>query len=215
LPSGEEGVDKSLSDDPDHYADAPTEGIRRILARLDRNRNYDSRADKINTSQIGSIRMGTTVATNALLERQGAPTALLTTKGFGDLLEIGNQARPQIFDLTCRKPGLLYTQVVEVDERVTPSQFYTDHSHGFEKGKRITGEYFYIHNAPCPDKVKQQLKTIRNAGITSLAINFCHGYTFDKHEQMVADLVKSMHCFDQISTSQSTSPMAGKQNPTK
>jgi hypothetical protein len=52
--------------------------------------------------------MGTTVATNALLERQGAPTALLTTKGFGDLLEIGNQARPQIFDLTCHKPGLLY-----------------------------------------------------------------------------------------------------------
>ena len=91
---------KLLSEDPANYADAPTEGIRRILEQeegvlLPRGRPLD-------TSRIASIRMGTTVATNALLERQGERVALLVTRGFRDLLHIGTQARPDLFDLAAQ-----------------------------------------------------------------------------------------------------------------
>eukprot|EP00201_Polytomella_parva_P000196 CAMPEP_0175040020 /NCGR_PEP_ID=MMETSP0052_2-20121109/991_1 /TAXON_ID=51329 ORGANISM="Polytomella parva, Strain SAG 63-3" /NCGR_SAMPLE_ID=MMETSP0052_2 /ASSEMBLY_ACC=CAM_ASM_000194 /LENGTH=125 /DNA_ID=CAMNT_0016302105 /DNA_START=34 /DNA_END=407 /DNA_ORIENTATION=+ len=88
---------KLLSEDPANYPDAPREGIRRVLAETTW-RSYP-RDEPLDTSLIHSIRMGTTVATNALLERQGEPCALLVTKGFKDLLHIGNQARPKIFDL--------------------------------------------------------------------------------------------------------------------
>ena len=98
LPSGEEIVSKLLSVDPTNYADAPTEGIRRILDQYEG--NYP-RGVPVKTGVIGSIRMGTTVATNALLEREGERTGLVTTRGFGDLLMIGDQTRPNIFDLTC------------------------------------------------------------------------------------------------------------------
>jgi 5-oxoprolinase (ATP-hydrolysing) len=95
LPDGKtEVVRKLLSEDPAHYDDAPTEGIRRILAEFDDDatakKKYE-RGEPVNTDNIGSIRMGTTVATNALLERDGAPMAFLVTAGFADVLEIGNQ----------------------------------------------------------------------------------------------------------------------------
>ncbi|PNJ07998.1 OPLAH isoform 5, partial [Pongo abelii] len=115
-PGGHVQVLKLLSEDPANYADAPTEGIRRILEQeagmlLPRDQPLDS-------SHIASIRMGTTVATNALLERKGERVALLVTSGFRDLLHIGTQARGDLFDLAVPMPEVLYEEVLEVDERV-------------------------------------------------------------------------------------------------
>ena len=93
LPNGTELVSKLLSVDPANYDDAPTEGIRRLLNEHDQTGKKYPRGEKINTSLIGSIRMGTTVATNALLEREGERMGLVITKGFGDLLKIGDQTR--------------------------------------------------------------------------------------------------------------------------
>ena len=93
LPSGREIVSKLLSVDPANYDDAPTEGIRRILDEHDPNGRQYPRGEVVDTSLIGSIRMGTTVATNALLEREGERMGLVITKGFGDLLRIGDQTR--------------------------------------------------------------------------------------------------------------------------
>lgn len=121
LPDGRERVLKLLSRDPQNYKDAPTEGIRRVLEevilmipysfwrhRIQLEPMYHQetgqvfpRDQPVDTSLIGWIRMGTTVATNALLEREGERTALLVTRGFRDLLHIGTQARPKLFDLVC------------------------------------------------------------------------------------------------------------------
>src|SRR5439155_7413461 len=97
-------VEKLLSDDPAHYDDAALEGIRRIIAA--------------EGGTVADVRMGTTVATNALLERKGERVALLVTRGFGDALRIGYQARPDIFARHIRLPSMLYERVIEVDERV-------------------------------------------------------------------------------------------------
>ena len=105
-------VMKLLSVDLNNYSDAPTEGIRRIISKY--SQNEIPRDAKIPTLQIKSIRMGTTVATNALLERKGDSVCLLITKGLRDTLEIGNQSRPSIFDLEIRKPDTLYEHVIEV-----------------------------------------------------------------------------------------------------
>ena len=112
-------VVKLLSQDPSNYADAPIEGIRRILEQA--TGKSIPRSEKLSTGDFSSvsIRMGTTVATNALLERKGDRVALLITKGFKDALQIGNQSRPHLFDLNIRRPDVLYEDVVEVDERVT------------------------------------------------------------------------------------------------
>lgn len=108
---------KLLSNDPTNYADAPTEGIRRILERA--TGKTIPRGQQIETSGIESIKMGTTVATNALLERASTPCALVVTRGFKDLLRIGDQTRPKLFDLNIRRPETLFKDVLEVDERVT------------------------------------------------------------------------------------------------
>ena len=110
---------KLLSVDPQNYEDAPTEGIRRLLSQI--SGNNIARGLKIPTSQIRSIRMGTTVATNALLERKGEKVCLLISKGLRDCLEIGNQSRPNIFDLEIRKPLPIYEHVIEVEERIRPT----------------------------------------------------------------------------------------------
>ena len=116
-PPPREVVVKLLSEDPSNYPDAPREGIRRVL---ESETGIPHPRDRpLDTSRIAAIRMGTTVATNALLERRGERCALLTTKGFRDLLKIGNQARPNIFDLRVRTPGVLPEEFVEVDECVT------------------------------------------------------------------------------------------------
>ena len=108
---------KLLSNDPTNYADAPTEGIRRILEQA--TGESIPRGQMIDTSGIESIKMGTTVATNALLERASTPCALVVTRGFEDLLRIGDQTRPKLFDLNIRRPETLFKEVLEVDERVT------------------------------------------------------------------------------------------------
>ncbi|KAK6118583.1 hypothetical protein DH2020_047669 [Rehmannia glutinosa] len=107
---------KLLSVDPANYDDAPVEGIRRILEEYSGQKI--PRSSKVPTDKIEWVRMGTTVATNALLERKGERIALCVTRNFRDLLQIGNQARPNIFDLTVSKPSNLYEEVVEIDERV-------------------------------------------------------------------------------------------------
>ena len=114
---GEPGyrVIKLLSEDPQNYADAPREGIRRILENVTGQAFPKSGFD---ADQIEWIRMGTTVATNALLERKGARCALVVTRGYADILQIGNQDRPDIFDLEIHKPDLLYETMV-VSPRAT------------------------------------------------------------------------------------------------
>jgi len=134
--SGKQHVLKLLSIDP-AYKDAPTEGIRRVLEIITGNEH--PRDKLVDTSRIASIRMGTTVATNALLERKGDRCALVTTKGFKDLLHIGNQSRPNIFDLEIKCPGVLYEHVVEVDERVALMQ---------DKSARLGGEVFSVFGVP-------------------------------------------------------------------
>jgi 5-oxoprolinase (ATP-hydrolysing) len=166
LPDGTEVVTKLLSEDPQHYEDAPTEGIRRLLATHDASTGIDCkypRGAPVTTTNIGSIRMGTTVATNALLERQGSKMAWITTKGFKDLLEIGNQARPDIFDLTCATPSLLYQRVVEVDERVILEQHYTGDTTNFPKEVGVTKETLLIEKVPDLEIVKKELETLQDA----------------------------------------------------
>src|ERR1700748_2485590 len=104
-------VIKLLSEDPTNYPDAPLEGIRRLLSHFQG--KEIPRGEAIDTSKIESIRMGTTVATNALLERKGEDCALVVTKGFKDCLEIGNQSRPNIFELDIRRPEVLYKRAIE------------------------------------------------------------------------------------------------------
>ncbi|PIO59637.1 hydantoinase/oxoprolinase protein [Teladorsagia circumcincta] len=118
-PDGTTRVLKVLSEDPANYADAPTEAIRQVLEQ--ETGVSIPRGTPVPADKISWIRMGTTVATNALLERKGERIALLITKGFKDLLYIGNQTRPRIFDFDIRIPGVLYEEVAEVDERVIPS----------------------------------------------------------------------------------------------
>lgn len=119
---------KLLSEDPSNYSDAPLEGIRRLLSRF--TGQEIPRGEPLDTSKIESIRMGTTVATNALLERKGERIAMVVTEGFKDVLEIGNQSRPKIFDLAIRKPDVLYEKVVEIDERVTLEDYAEDPERG-------------------------------------------------------------------------------------
>jgi 5-oxoprolinase (ATP-hydrolysing) len=217
LPNGNEVVLKLLSEDPHHYEDAPTEGIRRLLLEHDHDRGSSSPDDPsspyrrgvpVPTARIGSIRMGTTVATNALLERRGARMALLTTRGFGDLLEIGNQARPDIFDLSCRTPGLLYERVVEVDERVLLEEFCGDEVRDrLPTAIGLTQERVLIERVPDLRLVKTELERLRDDGITSLAVAFMHAYTYGEHERQVGDLARSMDCFEQISLSHEVMPM--------
>lgn len=126
-PDGRIRVMKLLSVDPANYPDAPREGIRRIL-EAESARPFPAN-EPIDPSDIEWIRMGTTVATNALLERKGEPSALLVTEGFRDLLYIGNQTRPKLFDLNIAQPTVLYDEIVEVPERV----FLDDSSCQLEK----------------------------------------------------------------------------------
>ncbi len=109
-PEGALRTHKLLSENPEVYPDAAVHGIRELLG-LGAN-------DEIPAGQIGAVKMGTTVATNALLERKGERTLLLITKGMRDLLRIGYQNRPRLFDLNIQLPELLYDDVIEIDERI-------------------------------------------------------------------------------------------------
>eukprot|EP00045_Choanoeca_perplexa_P014632 m.173740 g.173740 ORF g.173740 m.173740 type:complete len:1257 (+) comp16743_c0_seq1:48-3818(+) len=196
LPNGQVEVMKLLSVDP-AYPDAPREGIRRILAQhlqveLPPN-------EPIPTEHIGSIRMGTTVATNALLERKGEPIALVINKGFRDLLHIGNQARPKLFDLNIQMPDVLYAQVVEVDGRVVLD------AEGHLVGS--TGETLSERQPLDEVAVREQLQAVYDAGIRSLAVVMMHSYLYQEHEAIVGRIAQDIG-FTHVSRSSDVMQMA-------
>ena len=161
----------------------------------------------VDTSGIDSIRMGTTVATNALLEREGARTCLVTTKGFKDLLFIGNQSRPKIFDLEINTPEVLYERVVEVDERVLLAANDGEQgSGGLEVATGVTGESVYVEKSPDPAKVRAALEPVLQCGIKSLAVVLMHSFTFSRHEHVIGKIAREMG-FTQISLSSEVMPM--------
>lgn len=209
---------KLLSVDPSNYEDAPLEGIRRLLSRFQG--KEIPRGEPLDTSSIESIRMGTTVATNALLERKGEDIAMVVTKGFKDCLEIGNQSRPNIFDLAIRKPEVLYKTVVEVDERVTledyaedPTRHQTevsqdakDSNNDAELVRGLSGETVRILQKPDHEKIKKQLQEVFDSGLRSIAVCLMHGYTFPEHEATVGKIAREIG-FEHVSLSHELMPM--------
>lgn len=170
--TGELHVTKVLSSDR-----APIVGIRRLLGLPDSQADESTGAEPIPPCRV---RMGTTVATNALLERRGARCALVVTAGFRDLLAIGNQTRPDIFALHIDKPTLLYSDVVEVDERVDAD------------GRVLT---------PLDrDQVTRSLRTLRERGVDSLAVVLLHAYNTPVHERAIGEIAGELG-FDHVSLS--------------
>lgn len=208
---------KLLSEDPTNYKDAPLEGIRRILSRF--TGREIPRGEPIDTSLIESIRMGTTVATNALLERKGEKVALVVSKGFKDCLHIGNQSRPRIFDLAIKRPDVLYEEVVEVDERVTLEDYAEDPakvltatvpreqiSPAADVVRGLSSEAVRILKRPSESEVRSQLQEIHNRGFRSIAVCLMHGYTFPDHEALVGRLANEIG-FHHVSLSHQLMPM--------
>ncbi len=167
---------KLLSDNPEHYRDAAIQGIREVLGL----------APGEPVRGVDTVRMGTTVATNALLERKGDRTLLVVNRGFRDALRIGYQARPRLFDLRIVLPEMLYERVVEVDARV-----------GADGGVI----------APLDSgRAEAQLRAAFADGIRSVAIVLMHGYRYPEHELALGRLAREIG-FSQVSTSYETSPL--------
>ncbi len=177
-PDGSLSVHKLLSENPERYRDASIQGIREILGL--------SASDPIPTEQIAAIKMGTTVATNALLERKGDRVVLLITKGFRDALRIGYQNRPNIFARHIVLPEMLYERVVEVEERYSAQ-----------------GEELVPLNL---ETARMGLQAAYEDGIRACAIVFMHGYRYPDHEQQVAAIAREIG-FTQISISHNVSPL--------
>ncbi|MEC4818359.1 MAG: hydantoinase/oxoprolinase family protein [Scytonema sp. PMC 1069.18] len=169
---------KLLSENPEQYQDAVVQGIRDIIGL--------SPNEPIPCEKIEVVKMGTTVATNALLERHGEPVVLLITKGFKDALRIGYQNRPDIFARHIILPTMLYKQVIEVDERYDAN------------GQELTPVNI--------EQVKHDLQAAYNTGVRSCAIVFMHSYRYPNHEQQVAQLAQDIG-FTQISVSHQLSPL--------
>lgn len=210
---------KLLSEDPSNYDDAPLEGIRRLMSKF--LGKEIPRGEPLDTSRIESIRMGTTVATNALLERKGEKIVMVVTKGFKDCLEIGNQSRPKIFDLAIRKPDVLYETVVEIDERVTLEDYAEDperHTtklesreaqNGFGDQDLVRGlssEAVRILQRPNEDTIRKQLQEVYDQGIKSIAVCLMHGYTYPDHEALVGRVANEIG-FSHVSLSHELMPM--------
>ena len=177
-PDGELKTYKLLSENPERYQDAAIQGIRDLMELPD--------GEPIPAGTIESVKMGTTVATNALLERKGDRTLLMITKGLRDVLRIGYQNRPKLFDLNIVLPEMLYEDVVEVTERVSAD-----------------GEIL------CPLDLKQAETDLRKAyddGIRSVAIALIHGYKYTDHECEIGALANQIG-FTQISLSHQASPL--------
>lgn len=190
VPGRSDIVLKLLSVDPANYRDAPTEGIRRVL-EIATGKTLP-RGELLDLAPIEALRMGTTVATNALLERKGARSALLITKGFKDLLSIGNQSRPNIFDISVSKPDVLSEKVVEIDERITleayaenPNPEPIEESEDVVRG--VTGEHVRILVKPDMQVVKAQLLQLWEEGYRSISVVLLHSYTYPHHENMIGD----------------------------
>ncbi|GAA5899531.1 hypothetical protein JCM8208_000583 [Rhodotorula glutinis] len=215
-----EVVVKLLSVDPSNYADAPTEACRRVLEIA--TGTTIPRGHKLDVSKFDYIRLSTTVATNALLERKGAKHAFVVTKGFRDLLRINNQSRPNIFALKVQRPGVLYDNVLEVDERVTLVGYSYDpeadknavrfdeagkvvSEHEGEIVRGVSGEPVRIMRKPDLERVRADLQALYDGGIRSVAICFVHSFTFPDHEQAVAAIASDVG-FTQVSVSSTLSP---------
>ena len=177
-PDGALTTAKYLSENPEHYEDAALHAIRRLLG-------VEAHA-AIPRSRVAAIKMGTTVATNALLERKGERTLFVTTRGLGDVLEIGTQARPDTFALNIIKPSLLYSRVIEIDERI-----------------RDDGT---VEVALDEKDVERQLASAFADGFRSVAIALMHAYKFPAHEQKTGELARACG-FEQVSTSHDVSPL--------
>jgi 5-oxoprolinase (ATP-hydrolysing) len=169
---------KLLSENPEAYGDAAVQGIRHLLGLQP--------GAAIPSARISAVKMGTTVATNALLERKGERTLLLITKGFRDALRIGYQARPKIFARHIIKPDILYERVVEVNERV-----------------RADGT---VERAMDLDAVRAELQRAQADGIRAVAIVLMHAYRYSAHEQQLAALARELG-FPQVSASHEVSPL--------
>jgi 5-oxoprolinase (ATP-hydrolysing) len=176
-PDGHLIAHKLLSENPEAYRDAAVQGIRDLLGLKP--------GEAIPPGRIGAVKMGTTVATNALLERKGERTLLVTTKGFRDALRIGYQARPKIFAKEIVKPDMLFERVIEVDERV-----------------RADG---IVERAPDIAALEPELRRAFAEGIHAVAIVFMHAYRFPEHEKQVAALARRI--FPQVSVSHEVSPL--------
>jgi 5-oxoprolinase (ATP-hydrolysing) len=173
-PDGSIRTQKLLSENPSRYVDAALAGIRELLGR-------SSQAER----RVASVKIGTTLATNALLERKGARTVLVTTAGFGDALRIGTQQRPDIFALHIQLPDMLYGRVVEANERVAAD-----------------GTILLML---AEARLEEELKLARDDDLTSVAIAFLHGDRFPEHERRAA-LCAVRAGFAHVSVSHEVSP---------
>src|SRR3974390_60768 len=177
-PDGSLIAHKLLSENPEAYADAAVHGIRDLLGLKS--------GEPIPPGKVGAVKMGTTVATNALLERKGDRVLLLITRGFRDALKIGYQARPKIFARHIIKPDMLYERVAEVDERV-----------------RADGT---VERALDLEAVRGELETAKRDGMEAVAIVLMHAYRYPEHETTIAALAREMG-FAQVSVSHEVSPL--------
>ncbi|MCC7099165.1 MAG: hydantoinase B/oxoprolinase family protein, partial [Rubrivivax sp.] len=169
---------KLLSENPAQYADAAVEGIRRLLGL--------AAGEPIGPDRVECVKMGTTVATNALLERRGERTLLVITRGLRDALRIGYQARPRLFDRRIVLPEMLYKRVIEAEERVGADG-------------RVLQPFEEMH-------LRERLWAAYDAGIRAVAIVFMHGWRHPAHEAQAAQLARELG-FTQVSTSHETSPL--------
>jgi 5-oxoprolinase (ATP-hydrolysing) len=177
-PDGTLAVRKLLSQDPGRYQDAVLAGIRGLLGVAD--------GQPVPAAQIGSVRLGTTVATNALLERRGEPTVLVITQGFRDALRIGYQNRPRIFAREIILPELLYSQVIEVTERV--------------------GAHGEVIVPLDEEAAARDLRAAYAGGLRAVAVVCMHGYRYPAHEARLGQIARDIG-FTQVSESHETSPL--------
>ncbi|MAL78337.1 MAG: 5-oxoprolinase [Sneathiella sp.] len=177
-PDGGLVTHKLLSENPEQYEDAALQGIRDLLGV--------TKGDPLPAEKIDAVKMGTTVATNALLERKGEPLLLVTTKGFRDALRIGYQTRPKLFALNIELPEMLYSRVIEVEERI--------------------GARGDLIRALDEEDTRAKLKAAFDDGLRACAIAFLHGYRFTDHEKRTAEIAREIG-FTQVSTSHETSPL--------
>lgn len=175
-PDGQTVTHKLLSENPERYADAAVQGICDLMG-----------TDTPDAGSIKAVKMGTTVATNALLERKGEEVLLLITKGFRDLLQIGYQSRPRLFDLDIKRPELLYSRVAEVDERL-------DATGGVVRPVDMQA-------------VTADLQAAYDAGYRAVAVALLHAYLNPEHEQQIANAAREIG-YTQVSTSQQVSQLA-------
>ncbi len=177
-PDGTLGTHKLLSENPEQYKDAAVAGIRHFLGLQS--------GEPVTPGLVECVKMGTTVATNALLERKGEPTLLVTTRGFRDALRIAYQNRPRLFDRHVQLPELLYAEVIEAQERLD--------AHGT------------VLQPLDEAALRGDLLAAWERGLRSVAIVFMHGYRYTDHEKAAERIAREVG-FTQVSTSHATSPM--------